>query len=159
MCRGIPLAWSSATVSIDRKLQPAPEVFCRYFFYTDRPEDKVLRVLARKTRTIKDELGSFTDVISGRLKSGILRAEADRLAQEFDDLSDADKDTICDEELEADRPRGEALRREIQKLEPHRRGVCPPPPLRGSHASRRHFPLAGDARRRTSPRRTHPAVS
>ncbi len=102
---------------IDRKLQPAPEVFCRYFFYTDRPEDKVLRVLARKTRTIKDELGSFTDVISGRLKNGILRDEAARLAEEFDSLSDAEKDSIREEELEADRLRGDDLKKDIARLE------------------------------------------
>jgi ERCC4-related helicase len=102
---------------IDRKLQPAPEVFCRYFFYTDRPEDKVLRVLARKTRTIKDELGSFTDVISGRLKSGIQRESAETIAREFDALSDSAKDAVRDEELEADRLRGDSLKAEIRKLE------------------------------------------
>ncbi|MEO2015504.1 MAG: DISARM system SNF2-like helicase DrmD, partial [Fuerstiella sp.] len=42
---------------IDRKLQPAPEVFCHYFVYKQRPEDRILQVLVRKTETIKEELG------------------------------------------------------------------------------------------------------
>jgi len=102
---------------IDRKLQPAAEVFCRYFFYTQRPEDKVLRVLARKTRTIKNELGSFTDVISKRLKSGIRRETAARTADELDSLSDDTADAVRDEELEDTRLRHEALREEIGKVE------------------------------------------
>jgi SNF2 family DNA or RNA helicase len=45
---------------IDRKLQPQPEVFCHYFVYQQRPEDRILQVLVRKTETIKKELGSLT---------------------------------------------------------------------------------------------------
>jgi len=85
---------------INRKLQPAP-----------------FRVLARKTRTIKDELGSFTDVISSRLKTGIEREQAARIAEEFDSLSDAEKDSIREEELEADRLRGDDLKKDIARLE------------------------------------------
>ena len=102
---------------IDRKLQQAPEVNCSYFFYTDRPEDKVLRVLARKTRTIKEELGSFTDVISSRLKAGISREEAEALAREFDSLSDAEAESVLEEELESTRARNDNLRKEISRLE------------------------------------------
>ena len=102
---------------IDRKLQPAPEVNCRYFFYTDRPEDKVLRVLARKTRTIKEELGSFTDVISGRLKAGISRDEVERLASEFDSLRDSEGDDVREEDLESLRARNDDLKKEITRLE------------------------------------------
>lgn len=102
---------------IDRKLQPAPSVNCGYFFYTQRPEDKVLRVLARKTRTIKDELGSFTDVISKKLKTGIQRDKAELLADEIEHLSDADADQVREEELEATRSRHEDLKKEIQGLE------------------------------------------
>lgn len=102
---------------IDRKLQPAAEVFCRYFFYTQRPEDKVLRVLARKTRTIKHELGSFTDVISKRLKSGIRRDDAARTAEELDALADDTADAVREEELEGARIRHEELLEEIGKVE------------------------------------------
>lgn len=98
---------------IDRKLQPSPVVYCRYFFYTQRPEDKVLRVLARKTRTIKSELGSFTDVISKKLKTGIRREVASRTAEELDLLSDDEADAIREEELEASRAQLEKLTEEI----------------------------------------------
>ncbi len=36
---------------IDRKLQPRDAVFCHYFVYLQRPEDRVLRVLVAKTET------------------------------------------------------------------------------------------------------------
>lgn len=102
---------------IDRKLQPASTVYCRYFYYTQRPEDRVLRVLARKTRTIKEELGSFTDVVSQKLRIGIRREEADKLAKELDTLRDDEADKIRDEELEATRQRHEDLRKEVGALE------------------------------------------
>ena len=56
---------------IDRKLQPNDEVFCHYFVYTQRPEDRVLRALVRKTETIRLELGSLSEVIEKRLRTGI----------------------------------------------------------------------------------------
>lgn len=102
---------------IDRKLQPAPTVYCRYFFYTQRPEDRVLRVLARKTRTIKDELGSFTDVISSKLKTGIRHEDAAKLADELDHLTDEEAAKLREEELESTRLRHDDLRKEIQTLE------------------------------------------
>lgn len=101
---------------IDRKLQPSPVVYCRYFYYTQRPEDRVLRVLARKTRTIKNELGSFTDVISAKLKTGIRREEAEKLADELDHLSDEEIEKIREDELESTRLRHDELRKEIQSL-------------------------------------------
>jgi superfamily II DNA or RNA helicase len=102
---------------IDRKLQPQSQVYCRYFFYSDRPEDKVLQVLARKTRTIQDELGSFSDVISKRLKTGIRRGEADDLALQFDKLTASEEEKLIEEELESSRLRNEDLKKEIQALE------------------------------------------
>ena len=48
---------------IDRKLQPKPEVYCRYFQYVHRPEDKVLNTLIEKTETIRNELGSLSQVL------------------------------------------------------------------------------------------------
>lgn len=102
---------------IDRKLQPSPVVYCRYFFYTQRPEDRVLRVLARKTRTIKQELGSFTDVISKKLKSGIRRDLVVQTADELEHLQDAEADKVRDEELEATRSRHDDLKKEITALE------------------------------------------
>ena len=73
---------------IDRKLQPNPVVYCRYFFYKQRPEDRVLAALVRKTKTIREELGSLSQVIDGRLdllmKNGIRRREIDALTLEID---------------------------------------------------------------------------
>jgi hypothetical protein len=71
---------------IDRKLQPAPEVVCRYFLYAQRPEDRVLAALVRKTEVIRDELGSAGQVIADRIhqrlaRDGIARAGADTLAR------------------------------------------------------------------------------
>src|SRR5581483_4040846 len=64
---------------IDRKLQPSDFVYCHYFVYTQRPEDRVLRALVRKTETIRAELGSLSQVIDSRLaktmKGGITRAD------------------------------------------------------------------------------------
>ena len=42
---------------IDRKLQPADQVRGHYFVLTQRPEDRVLEVLVRKTETIKTRAG------------------------------------------------------------------------------------------------------
>lgn len=107
---------------IDRKLQPQPEVFCYYFFYHQRVEDRVLQVIVRKTETIKKELGSLSQVIEGRLaktlgKTGIRHGDAARLAQ---DISDADLDTesknTVKEELEETRDRQEELLGQIEIL-------------------------------------------
>ena len=56
---------------IDRKLQPKPEVFCHYFVYRQRPEDRILRCLVRKTERIKQELGSLAQVIDVRLADSL----------------------------------------------------------------------------------------
>lgn len=69
---------------IDRKLQPAEEVFCRYFVYQQRPEDRILRVLVEKTETVRKELGSLSPVVERRLaqtleKQGIARSQLSRL--------------------------------------------------------------------------------
>ena len=44
----IDLPWNPARLEqrngrIDRKLQPSPEVWCRYFVYKQRPEDRILK--------------------------------------------------------------------------------------------------------------------
>jgi superfamily II DNA or RNA helicase len=107
---------------IDRKLQPAPEVFCRYFVYRQRPEDRVLQALVRKTKTIREELGSLSQVLESRLaeslRSGIRRADAERLAKEIDDAElDGDRRATTEEELESARQRQGELRSQIEYLE------------------------------------------
>ena len=58
---------------IDRKLQPADEVFCRYFIFEQRPEDRVFRVLVEKAERIREELGSVGKVLEGRAAKSIER--------------------------------------------------------------------------------------
>jgi hypothetical protein len=106
---------------IDRKLQPAPKVFCRYFVYTQRPEDRVLQALVRKTETIKKELGSLASVVdaklSATLRQGIRRRDLDEQERLIDavDIDQEQKKTI-EEELEDTRERREALAKQIETL-------------------------------------------
>ena len=106
---------------IDRKLQPSPEVNCHYFVYKQRPEDRILQVLVRKTETIKQELGSLSQVIDAKLakslKKGIKRSEVDALESEIDTAGiDADQRTTIEDELEASRERQQALKEQIDRL-------------------------------------------
>jgi SNF2 family DNA or RNA helicase len=105
---------------IDRKLQPSPEVFCHYFVYTQRPEDRVLRALVRKTETIRRELGSLAQVLEERLaqtiRVGIRHDEADKIAAEIENADlDADKRATAEEELETARER-QKLQQQIDLL-------------------------------------------
>jgi len=106
---------------IDRKLQPSPSVFCHYFVYTQRPEDRVLRALVRKTETIRRELGSLAEVLEGRLADalhgGIRRQDISRLEREIENAHlDPDKQATAVEELEVARERQDTLRRQIDSL-------------------------------------------
>lgn len=108
---------------IDRKLQPQPEVFCHYFIYRQRPEDRILAALVRKTETIKRELGSLAQVVDARLaetlgKHGIRRDGIAKLESAIDN-ADINKDQreLVAEELEAARKRDVALREQHQVLQ------------------------------------------
>jgi len=106
---------------IDRKLQPNLEVLCHYFVYTQRPEDRILQALVRKTETIKRELGSLSQVIDAQLartlSAGIRRTQIERLVGAITaaDLDAAQRRTV-DDELEAARERQTALRAQIDRL-------------------------------------------
>lgn len=106
---------------IDRKLQPAAEVFCHYFVYTQRPEDRVLRALVRKTEIIRRELGSLAQVLEDRLadtlRYGIAhdRAEAMERQIEKDDL-DPEKKAAAQDEFEVTRERQVRLTEQIDLL-------------------------------------------
>ena len=74
----VDLPWNPARLEqrngrIDRKLQPSPKVWCRYFFYDQREEDIVLDALVRKTELIREQLGSAGQVIAHRLNSRLAR--------------------------------------------------------------------------------------
>ena len=106
---------------IDRKLQPNPVVYCRYFFYTQRPEDKVLAALVRKTKTIREELGSLSQVIDSKLdllmKYGIRRRDIDALTSEIESTDmDQESRAAVEEELEASRKRKTELLEQIENL-------------------------------------------
>ncbi len=106
---------------IDRVLQRAAEVRCHYFFFAQRPEDRVLQALVRKTDTIEKELGSLSPVLEGRLErllaDGIRPSEAQALARaiEAEQPDQADRQTV-EEELEEARERREELGRQLERL-------------------------------------------
>ena len=106
---------------IDRKLQREKEVRCYYFVFTQRPEDRVLRALAKKTETIQLELGSLSPVLASKLASriehGFERDQADQIAEaiEKDDLP-ADRRNAIFEELEPVREKKIELNRQLEQL-------------------------------------------
>ena len=106
---------------IDRKLQREPEVRCHYFFHRQRPEDRVLQVLVRKTDIIRRELGSLAPVVESRLervlRGGIRRAELDAQMKEIDGTDlDADYRAAMEEDLEQARVRQDDLRAQVDAL-------------------------------------------
>ena len=106
---------------IDRKLQPQDEVNCHYFFYKQRPEDRVLRVLIDKTNRIREELGSLSQVIDTRLdkrmKSGIQRKDIEKMVSDIEqtNIIEAERATM-EAELDAARDRQDDLRVKIDEL-------------------------------------------
>ena len=106
---------------IDRKLQPADEVFCHYFVYLQRPEDRVLEVLVKKAERIREELGSVAKVLEGRIaetigKEGMRRNSLDELANSIQNETADDRQTIAKEELEDTRLRQDNLKEEVDRL-------------------------------------------
>ena len=63
---------------IDRKLQPSPTVYCRYFLYENREEDAILRRIVEKTETIYRELGGFSTVLDKGLIQSLRRRGIER---------------------------------------------------------------------------------
>ena len=105
---------------IDRKLQPAARVYCRYFIYAQRPEDRVLRRLVEKTEIIRKQLGSASPVIETRiselLAGGIDRQNADRVVAEIDRIEQSDKEHRARDDLEPVREADARLARRIEQL-------------------------------------------
>lgn len=108
---------------IDRKLQRSPVVHCRYFVYTQRPEDRILKTLVDKTEIIRKDLGSLARVLDHRLAAtlemGIRRGS--RMAR----LSEAmEKEELevrsrkaAQAELEEHRQRETALRQTMDSMQ------------------------------------------
>ncbi len=106
---------------IDRKLQPADEVFCRYFVFTQRPEDRVLRVLVTKVERIREELGSISKVLESRMAravcaQGIRRDGIDDLTSFVGGVSAGEHQRVVEEELEDARLRQDKLRDDVDGL-------------------------------------------
>lgn len=105
---------------IDRKLQPAEVVTCRYFIYEQREEDRVLDALVRKTETIRRELGASGQIIRDQLedrlnRDGIRRGQAAELSADF--IAMGSGDTASREVGDAEGARQQAVKQEIEKLE------------------------------------------
>ena len=62
---------------------------CHYFVYAQRPEDRVLKALVEKTKTIRKQLGSLAPVLERRLEdrltTGFARRDAAALAKAIAD--------------------------------------------------------------------------
>lgn len=106
---------------IDRKLQKSSDVRCHYFVYAQRPEDRVLKALVVKSKTIREQLGSLAPVLErkleGRLSGGISRQDAPALVRAIEsDQLDGDRSQTTQAELEDVRIRDQQLRTEIADL-------------------------------------------
>lgn len=108
---------------IDRKLQPAKQVICRYFRYEQREADIVLEALVRKTEAIREQLGSVGQVIEERIakrlaEGGILRGQGAAIARAIAEESDADRLNRARSEMDDDeRARHERLLKEQADLQ------------------------------------------
>ena len=107
---------------IDRKLQPAAEVFCRYFYYEQRPEDRVLKVLVEKADRIREELGSVAAVLERRVaetvgREGLRRDRLNDLADGIEQISAHDERKTVEDELETARTREDRLRLSVEALQ------------------------------------------
>lgn len=105
---------------IDRKLQPASEVTCRYFFFPQRPEDRVLRTLVRKSENIRRDLGSMAAVLETRAAAltaqGIRRDGIAELVRGIESIEPGADAATAAEELEAARERQDALLAQLDRL-------------------------------------------
>ncbi len=107
---------------IDRNLQREDEVRCHYFVYTQRPEDRVLKALVEKTKTIRKQLGSLAPVLERRLEdrlaNGFARRDADALAKSIEgEQIDPDKAQVAQDELESGRKREQELVKQTEELQ------------------------------------------
>ena len=110
----VDLPWNPSRLEqrngrIDRKLQPSRIVTCRYFFYEQRAEDRVLDALVRKTETIRKQLGAAGEVLRQSVEArlvndGIRRKDAATLAASIADEA-SPRTSLAEKELgdEADK--------------------------------------------------------
>ncbi|MGV0107458.1 hypothetical protein NSTCB13_06342 [Nostoc sp. DSM 114160] len=105
---------------IDRKLQRSPVVHCYYFVLAQRTEDKVLKVLVKKTETIQKELGTLSPVVqknlSRLLSDGIRHNQVTNITASIEQ-ADLPNLSVISEELEENRLRKEELTKELSQLQ------------------------------------------
>lgn len=123
----VDLPWNPSRLEqrngrIDRKLQPAKKVFCRYFNYEQREEDIVLDALVKKTERIRTQLGSIGQVIEDRIadrlaEGGIVRGGARSLADAIEAETDDARLALARAEMDdEERTRIERLGRDLDDL-------------------------------------------
>lgn len=118
----IDLPWNPARLEqrngrIDRKLQPSPEVWCRYFVYQQRSEDRVLQRLVEKTETIYRQLGSAGQVLSDRI-ANLLARMGPRNARITDEIDALEKDPrVVKAREEMDDQEERRIQREARELD------------------------------------------
>lgn len=101
---------------IDRKLQREEVVYCHYFLFAQRAEDRVLEVLVEKTNTIQKELGSLGAVVEGELLRLLSRGIPLPQAAALCGSIGAVKGTPAPDELEASRERRAPLEKQLATL-------------------------------------------
>lgn len=107
---------------IDRKLQRADKVYCHYFHYAQREEDKVLQALVRKTDRIHAELGSLSklldDGVTGLFRFGIRKSSAAALAARLEALApEAARKAALENEFLVMQERQDDLRAQVKQVE------------------------------------------
>jgi superfamily II DNA/RNA helicase len=123
----LDLPWNPSRIEqrngrIDRKLQPAPEVRCRYFVYEQRPEDIVLNALVQKMETIRTQLGATGQVLEERIhdrlaSEGIRRADAAGQAESILIEADGDRQKRASEEMDDETSARRArVKRDLESL-------------------------------------------
>ena len=115
----VDLPWNPSRLEqrngrIDRKLQPSKVVTCRYFFYDQREEDRVLDALVRKTEVIRRQLGASGEVLRMRMektltRDGIQRGQTAKLAASIDEAT-SEQVKVAEREL------GDETERRIARL-------------------------------------------
>jgi SNF2 family DNA or RNA helicase len=109
---------------IDRKLQRAPLVWCHYFVLEDRPEDRVMDVLVKKTEVIRQELGSLSPLVQRQvdevLEGGIDTDNTEAVQQQLLAMDSAHSNRGA--MLNRARDELEATRR-VEKLEQQQDGL------------------------------------
>ena len=121
----IDLPWNPSRLEqrngrIDRKMQPSPQVWCRYFVFEKREEDIVLKALVEKTERIRTQLGSAGQVIAERIAERMAFEGIRRPSEQIATFASADEDqraaTAQAELDDADDRRRQRLAREVDDL-------------------------------------------